>query len=461
MNAFVNAIDEQDARTENGMLARATTASATTDLFYKIGAMRGKTVIPAFTAAFVANPDHAVRIALWARDAREGAGERQLYRDILLYLERNHPDIAEKLITKTPELGRWDDLLVFETDRLKSAAFAAIESALNAGNGLAAKWMPRKGPQAEALRKHLKLTPKAYRKLLVNLTKVVETQMCAKEWDKINFEHVPSVASARYRKAFSKNANAKYTAYLEALKNGTAKVNAGAVYPYDVLKTALKGDTSESQLILSQWDALPNYTNDTAILPLVDVSGSMTCSIAGSLTALDVALSLGLYLSEKNRSAFKDCFVTFSAHPTLVKLGGNVLQKLDQMRRIDWEMNTNLHAAFDQILSMAVKHKVPQSDMPSVLLILSDMQFDSCVTHDDSAMQMIERKYHTAGYKLPSVVFWNLNDHDNVPVRFDKQGVALVSGFSPSIVKSVLKDTGSLTPEHVMLETILNSRYDY
>lgn len=461
MNAFVNAIDEQDARTENGMLSRATTASATTDLFYKIGAMRGKNVIPAFTAAFVENPEHAVRIALWARDARAGAGERQLYRDILLYLERNHPDIAEKLITKTPELGRWDDLLIFETDRLKSAAFAAIESALNAGNGLAAKWMPRKGPQAEALRKHLKLSPKAYRKLLVNLTKVVETQMCAKEWDKINFEHVPSVASARYRKAFSKNANAEYSAYLESLKNGTAKVNAGAVYPYDVLKTALHGDTSESQLILSQWDALPNYTNDTAILPLVDVSGSMCCKIAGSLTALDVALSLGLYLAEKNRSAFKDCFVTFSAHPELVKLRGNVLEKLDQLRNSNWGMNTNLHAAFDQILSTAVKHNVPQLDMPAVLLILSDMQFDGCVAHDDSAIQMIERKYHTAGYKLPSVVFWNLNDHDNVPVRFDKKGVALVSGFSPSIMKNVLKETAALTPEHIMLETILNSRYDY
>jgi hypothetical protein len=461
MNAFVNAIDEQDARTENGMLARETTASATTDLFYKIGAMRGKNVIPAFTAAFVANPEHAVRIALWARDAREGAGERQLYRDILRYLERNQPDVAEKLIAKTPELGRWDDLLVFETDRLTSMAFAAIESALNAGNGLAAKWMPRKGPQAEALRKYLKLSPKAYRKLLVNLTKVVETQMCAKDWDNINFEHVPSVASARYRKAFAKNAATTYGAYLEALKNGTAKVNAGAVYPYDVLKTALQGDTSERQLILSQWAALPNYTDDTAILPLVDVSGSMTCQIAGSLRALDVAMSLGLYLAEKNRSAFKDCFVTFSATPQLLKLKGNVLEKLDQMHKSDWGMNTNLHAAFGKILDTAVKHTVPQSDMPAVLLILSDMQFDACVKHDDSAIEMIERKYQLAGYKLPSVVFWNLNDQDNVPVRFDKTNVALVSGFSPSIMKNVLKDTSSLTPEKIMLETILNTRYDY
>jgi hypothetical protein len=289
MNSLVNAIENQLTETTNGMIAHVNTGTAATDLFYKIGAMRGKNVIPNFTAAMVEDENLAVRIALWARDAREGAGERQIYRDILLYLEKNRPDIAKKLIAKTPELGRWDDLLVFQTDEMRNAAFAAISEALNSGNGLASKWMPRNGPIAESLRKYLKLSPKAYRKMLVGLTKVVEQQMCAKDWENINFNHVPSLASARYKKAFAKNSKLAYPEYLAKLASGEAKVNASAVYPYDVIKTALRGDRDQLQLIESQWNSLPNYTNDLSILPIVDVSGSMTCKVAGQTTALEIA----------------------------------------------------------------------------------------------------------------------------------------------------------------------------
>lgn len=460
MNAFVNAIDNQESRTENGMKALVTTGNACTNLFFKIGASRGKNVIPDFVSAFVENKDYATRIALWARDVRNGAGERQIYRDILRYLEKNEPELALKFIRKTPELGRWDDLLSFETTELRTAAFAAIAEALNSGNGLCGKWMPRKGEDANDLRKYLRLSPKAYRKLLVGLTKVVETQMCAKEWNSINFEHVPSLASARYKKAFAKNAKEHYTNYLSKLEKGEAKVNAGAVYPYDVIKTIMLGDRSNLQLIKAQWESLPDYTNDTAILPLVDVSGSMTVSVAGITTALQVALSLGLYLADKNKSAFRDCFLTFSDKPQLLKLKGDIVQKLDQMKKSTWGMNTNLHAALEQIVVTAIDNSVPQEDMPKVLLILSDMQFDACVKHDDSAMMMIERKYQDAGYNVPNIVFWNLNAGDNAPVKFNKQGVALVSGFSPAIMKSVL-GCDSLTPESVMLKTILNERYDY
>jgi hypothetical protein len=88
------------------------------------------------------------------------------------------------------------------------------------------------------------------------------------------------------------------------------------------------------------------------------------------------------------------------------------------------------------------------------------MQFNQCVRHDDSAMEMIERKYRDAGYELPAVVFWNLNSSDNVPVKSDKSGAALVSGFSPSIMTSLLKaDPSEFTPYGVMLKTIMSERY--
>lgn len=463
MNTFVSAIANQEARTENDMKARLSSASPCVDLFFKIGASRGKDITGAFTAAFVDNRDVALRIVQWARDVRQGAGERQLFRDVLVHLEKTDVDAAEALMCKVPDLGRWDDLLVLKSADLREKAFRMIATALEEGNGLCAKWMPRKGDDAVALRTFLGMSPKRYRKTLVNLTKVVETAMCSKDWSSINFSHVPSVASARYKKAFFKNATDAYKSYLDSLKKGdpTVKVNAGAVYPYDVIKTAMRGDREASQLIISQWDALPNYVGDANILPLVDVSGSMGSAVGGNsnLTAMDVAVSLGLYLADKNKGKFNGCFLTFSAQPQLLNLQGNILQKMDQMVRSKWDMNTNLHAAFDQILKTALQNNVPAEEMPETLLILSDMQFDRCVQFDDSAIQMIQRKYNEAGYTVPKVVFWNLDAHDNAPVKFNDAGVALISGFSPSIVKSVLggKD---FTPETIMLDTVMVPRYD-
>jgi hypothetical protein len=466
MNTFVNAVVNQEARTLNGMKARKSTANKVVDLFYKIGASRGKNIVPDFTAAFVEDKVLSLRVAQWARDARGGAGERQIFRDILKDLEKTDIKAATALMAKVPEIGRWDDVLVVETSFLKQIAFEMIKNALNAGNGLCAKWMPRKGAVAVELREYLGWTPKFYRKRLVELTKVVETQMCAKDWDNINFSHVPSLAAARYKKAFYRNTT-KFADYVQALVKGDdpkVKVNAGAVFPYDVLKGVYYANynKTETDHIVKQWEALENFVGDANILPLVDVSGSMSCPAgrAGSVSCMDVAVSLGLYLADKNQGKFKDTFLTFSGKPELLHLKGNVIEKMKQMVKSDWAMNTDLVKAMEKILSVAVKGNVPQEEMPKMLLILSDMQFDACARFDDSAMQMIERNFTNAGYEVPQIVFWNLNAYDNVPVKSNDVGVALVSGFSPAIVKAILSaDTSEFTPEAIMLKAIMVDRY--
>ena len=470
MNAFVNAIQEQEARTTNGMKARKTTSNALVDLFYNIGASRGKNIIPAFTAAYVQDRDLALRIALWARDVREGAGERQLFRDIMTHLEKTDPESAVRLLNRVPELGRFDDLFVFKTKDMKAKAYTLLGDKLRERNGLAAKWTPRKGPVAREIREFYGMSPMQYRKTLVGMTSVVESQMCANDWDNINFSHVPSQAARIYKKAFNRH-SVKFAEYVEKLVKGdpTVKVNAGAIFPHDVLKGMIDTygglssfNKTELDHIVAQWDALPNYVGDANIMPVVDVSGSMTAP-AGKGTnvrCIDVSVSLGLYLADKNKGAFNGTFLTFSERPELLTLKGNIVQKAQQMVKSSWGMSTNLHAAFDKILSTAVKNNVPQSDMPKMLLILSDMQFNQCVRHDDSAMQMIERKYAAAGYDMPAVVFWNLNSSDNVPVKSDKSGAALVSGFSPSIMTSLLKaDPEEFTPLGMMLKTIMSDRY--
>jgi hypothetical protein len=472
MNTFVNAVVNQEARTTNGMRARESTANACVDLFFKAGASRGKDITKEFVAALVENEDVALRIALWLRDARGGAGERELFRQVMSYLEVNRPELAEKLLAKVPEVGRWDDVLIFKTDPLKAKAYTMLGDALRAKNGLAAKWTPRQGPVAVELRNFFGMSPKFYRKSLVNLTKVVEQDMCAKRWDEINFSHVPSVASARYKKAFFRNTPeyAKYVAELVKGDNPKVKVNAGAVFPYDVLKGVIGSyrnsyNNTEMNLVQKQWEALENFVGDANVLPLVDVSGSMSCRAGGSksqstTTCMDVAVSLGLYLAEKNTGKFKDTFLTFSGEPELLHLKGNIIQKCQQMSTSNWGMNTDLVKAMDKILKTATQGGVPQEEMPEMLLILSDMQFDQCAKFDDSAMQMIARKFEAAGYQLPKIVFWNLNAHDNVPVKYDTRGVALISGFSPAIMVAVLGgDAEQFTPEAMMLKAVMIDRY--
>lgn len=458
---------ENVARTTNGMKALKSTLSNTTDLFFKIGASRGKTITDQFAKAYSEDREMALRVAQWARDVRGGAGERELFRQVLKHLEATNKDelLNTRILQNVTEIGRWDDLLVFTDAQVKDKAYGLIRKALESGDGLCAKWMPRKGPVSIELRQAFGWSPKFYRKRLVELTKVVESAMCAKEFDSINFSHVPSLAMSRYSKAFGKNAPDAFTAYKEALKKGdpkVAKVNAGAVYPYDIVKNVRHGDKG---LADEQWKALPNFIGDASVLPIVDVSGSMTCKAGGyqsksEITCLDVAVSLGLYCADKNTGPFKDVFLTFSTSPKFVTVTGTLSQKVKTMERSNWDMSTNLHAAFDEILRVSISNNVAREDMPKILLIMSDMQFNCCTGYDDRAIQMIRRKYNDADYEMPAVVFWNINAQENVPVRFDEKGTALVSGFSPAIMKAVLAaDMDAMTPEAVMKKAVMSDRY--
>ena len=473
---FVDALRQEDMLTENGMATNSTSLNACVDLFFNIGAMRGQDkqrLIATFSKAFNEDPKRAMKLLFWARDVRGGAGERQIFRDIIEYLAENHDLALKPNVNLIAEYGRYDDLLELIGTSLEKDAMSIIHSAILNGNGLAAKWMPRKGAIAEKLRNFMKMSPKQYRKTLVTLTDVVETKMCAKEWNTIEFGKIPSVASARYQKAFGRNAYESYSAYIQSLVKGEAKINAGAVYPYDITKSLNHGNY---QVANEQWKALPNYmegANDM-ILPVVDVSGSMSCPAGGNknVTCMDVAISLGLYISERNEGPFKDAFITFSDNPQLQVLSGSLKDRYAQMASSDWGMSTNLEATFKLILDQATKHNLTEGEMPNKILILSDMEFNAATNTgggwysrnsksewNPTAQQMIEKMYEDAGYKMPQIIYWNIQSRNGgVPVSFDKQGTALVSGFSPAIMTSLLG--GDIeSPQQIMDKTILSERY--
>jgi len=470
---LIDAIQQKDTQTENGMTTNSSSLNHCVNLFFQIGAMRGMEkdrLISKVSKAFNEDPLTTIKIIFWARDVRGGAGERKIFRECLTWLCENHIKVLNKNIHLIREYGRWDDVLTLVGSiNCWESALNLVKTALDNKDGLCAKWMPRKGPKANIIRRYLKMSPKQYRKLLVGLTNVVETKMCAKDWKNIDYSKLPSLASSRYQKAFMKNDEERYEEYKRALVDGKTTINAGAVYPYDIVKSIKYG--GEKDVAQAQWESLPNYMEGISerVLPVVDVSGSMTTPAGnnGNVTCMDVSTSLGMYISERNEGVFKNAFITFSSKPQLQLLEGSLVDRLDQLERADWGMNTDLQATFKLILDQAVKHNVPVSEMPTKVLILSDMEFDSAISGNwdsvtdwnPTAQEMIKGMYEEAGYEMPGIVYWNIQSRqDNVPTRFDEMGTALVSGFSPSIMKNILS-CEDLTPYKMMIETIGSDRY--
>ena len=478
MSTLLRAMQSKDSYTENGMMTNSTSLNMCVDLFFQIGAMRGQDktrLINVFTKAFGENPLTAMRLLFWARDVRGGAGERQIFKDIMTYLAKNRTETLGKNLHLVSEFGRWDDLLVLVGTPLETQALGLIAEALNSKNGLCAKWMPRpnignrdKKKLANTLRKYMGLSPKEYRKMLVENSNTVEQLMCAKEYSQIEYSKLPSKAMSDYMRAFKKNDLARFEDYLSSVEKGDVKINAGAVYPYDIIKNLKQGNSRGANV---QWDALPNYmeNNSERVLPLVDVSGSMETSAGGNpnVTCMDVSISLGLYISERNVGPFKDAFVTFSESPSLQILKGSLNDRYNQLAKSEWGMSTNLEAVFNLVLSKAKESKVSAEEMPTMLLILSDMEFDAAAGGrwgrggwNPTAHEMIEEMYADAGYTMPKIVYWNIQSRgdNNKPVHFDEKGTALVSGFSPALLTNLLAGK-EMTPLSMMMSVIDSERY--
>lgn len=478
MNTFASAVAQvqQELReqtpatgaTANGGAALSTSEHALTDLFFIIGSSRKKCIRNQFLQALQEDQTLALVMLFWARDIRGGAGERATFRNLLKVLEQHRQDLALKLIPLVPEYGRWDDLEAFETEPVQKAVLAFWAKNIQQGNSLAAKWCARKGPWANRMRKALHMDPKTYRTTIVNLTQVVETHMCAKTWDQINYSHVPSLAAARYQKAFNRNDPVRYAEFKAAAVKGEVNINAQALYPYDVLKSLDHGDPT---VALAQWQMLPNYLGDQGfILPLVDTSSSMDTSVSktnAKLTCLNVAVSLGLYLADKQQGPFANMFLNFASQSTIHKLEGNLLQKVNQIRKCHWGGSTNLESAFKEILRVAVMGNVPASEMPRYLLVLSDMGFDPVQQKaDQTVFQKAQQLFQRHNYQMPKIIWWNLShnqagyggDH-NFPVHAHESDTALISGFSPAIMKSVLA-AKKVTAWDVMMSTLNQPRYE-
>jgi len=485
MGSFLAELQAQgtkNARTENGAVTHSTTTNAVLDFFALAGAKRND--IPGartlFRKALQEDRQLAIRALFYLRDIRGGQGERALFRALFKDLIRIDLAAAEKVIGFIPEYGRWDDVIdlygynefnggVTETIRkMVTNQFELDELDVRRGNSvsLMAKWLPSENAssansrvKARQLASELGLSNKEYRKRIVALRKYIgllEQKMSENEWSEIDYGKLPSQAGRKHSKAFKRHDENRYDAFLGNVVAGKAKLNAGTVATYEVLDVVRKG---QDQTANAFWASLPDYTNGNNALVVADTSGSMGQIISGSTRAIDVSSSLALYFAEHNTGPFKDYFITFSERPALNKVVGNTL--MDKLRNIstaDWGFNTDIEKVFDLILDTAKRAGADAEDIPAVIYIISDMEFDSVRGgRNETNYEAAKRKFEAAGFKLPHVVFWNVASRNtNVPTTAAQTNVTLVSGLSQSTFRYVLEGK---TPVQSMLDILNGERY--
>jgi len=445
----------QYTKTENDALQYEAT-NRCLDLFSKVGGMRHSSrneIVKMFEKAFNENPQLATQISYWARAARDGSGERNTFYIILDEIAKCSPAFIVDNARTLAELGYYKDLIRYFHIPGVVSAFA---QSIREKDRLACKWAPRKGDNAKLLRDKLGFTNRDYRKWLKRYSETVEQQMSNQEWYDVNYSSVPGAAMRRYGKAFETRDEKRFTDWKQD-KNSKASVSAS--YPHEVMKV------SDTDLAQKLWDNLPDLIKEGEnILPMIDVSGSMIG------TPMEVAISLGMYLAERNKGNFNGKYLTFSENPKLGQLiQGTLAEKYARIMGEDWGMNTDFQKAYMLILDLALKFNITKDKMPTMLLVLSDMQFDesqhgswSGTSVPKPHFEEIQDEFEAAGFTMPKLVFWNLRNSsfDGSPAKPSDDGVAMVSGFSPSIMTAVL-NAEDFNPISVMLEALSSIELDY
>ena len=472
--------------TENGAATLVSTYSDCLDLFATVGALRkasDQEILDRFIRAYTEDPDTAMKIIFFARDIRGGLGERRVFRTVMTYLAAHEPASVKKNIEYFGEYGRYDDLLSLmgtpcEKDMLAYIAkqFAVDKEALKAGESvsLLAKWLPSVNASnaetvamAKKIARSMKMTDRDYRKALVELRakiRIIENNLREKDYT-FDYSKQPSKEMFKYRAAFMRNDGERYGEFINKVSKGEAKLNAKTIMPYELVDpflsySGMRSVTAEERDVLNAtWESMPDFGGDQNAIAVVDTSGSMYWG--SKPKPASVALSLGLYFAERNKGLFHNHFIEFSRNARLIEIKGETFSdRLRYVASFSEVADTNIEAVFNLILEAAVRNRVPQEEMPAILFIISDMEFNSCVRNAGmSNFENAKRKYARFGYKLPDVVFWNVQSRNRQqPVTMNEQGVALVSGCTPRLFSMVA--SGNIDPYRVMMDIVGSERYE-
>lgn len=483
-----NENDSRKTLTENGAVAYATTGKELLDFNFKLSGFRTidiDNIKREFGKVFFEDPLTSVKYLFWVGDIREGAGERKAFRSGLLWLAENKPKIMKRLIPLVGEYNRFDSLLPLLDTKIRETVSSYLQyqieedvanMSIDLPISLAGKWAPSNNTSSAKTRHYANIliedfgwSPKKYRKVLASLRKyldVVEVKMSANEWNKINYETVPSKANLIYADAFLRNDTERRREYLASLEKGDAKINAGVLQPHEIVSKYMYGILWESvrdydETLEQLWSNLPNETI-TNTLVVRDGSASMSSKISGNTSCLDVATALTVYMAERNSGEWKNKFLTFSHDPRIIDISHceTLHDKLEYIYEYNECSNTDIHKTMMIILETAVNNHLSQDEMPETIVICSDLQFDGNMFNlDRTLFEEIIEEFKINGYNMPKLCFWNINDRGScsVPLKQNDYGLVLCSGFSVQILQMMM--SCKLDPYEVLIETINSERY--
>lgn len=454
--------------TENGAPAFDTTHSSLLDLFGQLTRTLDPTKLEGLLAkCWNESPLRTLQLMAYTRDIRHGLGERRLFYYMMAWLMLHDPLAYHANLSVFLECGYYRDLLLLMKTKealgltYSQEIFLFVED-LRASKGLAAKWAPSEGGRfsfyAKVIANYMCKSPKAYRKYLASERKrlhVLETYLCAQSYDEIDFQHIPAQAMLKYKDAFLRTCNVdrvesegraalkeRYTKYLRDVACGNLKINSNTLMPHQLIKdpTSPTADALWNDLVAKHRGG---HLDDT--IAICDVSGSMGCYVSSGVTAMHVAVALGLLIAEVSRTSERR-LISFSATPELVSIPhGSLHTKVQTIMSMPWGMNTNYSAVFKLLLDKKVDAKR--------LFVFSDMQFDHSGQWNQSLHNQIAEEYAVSGRKMPEIVYWNIASKDALPVCATQHGVALVAGFSSKILDLFLSDK-PLNPWVVMLDAL-------
>lgn len=469
--------------TENGAAALNTTGDKCLDFFASGGSLRNADDIRIqrlFADAYAEDSLTAVRTLWYIRD-REGLGEREVFRNLIKYCALHHPESVRPNIKYIGEFGRWDDIYSLVETPLEDEMWDVVKAQFEKDRAdmsnkrpisLLAKWLKTADASSKNTRKlgiytAMKLGYSVYEykrivKSMRKYIKVVEGLMSTDQWDKIEYSEVPSRAMMIYRNAFGKHDEKRFYEFTIKAVANEVKINSSTLYPYDIVEkfaswewkyTPLSED--EKKVLEAQWRQLPNYVEEgTNAIIMADVSGSMYGR------PMNTAVGLALYFAERNKGDYHNLFMTFSSNPTIVNIKGETLeQKLKFISDADWGGSTNLEAAFEKVLGIAIKNNTPAEDMPKSIIVISDMEIDFCGSNDWTFYDQMKARFAEAGYEIPNIVFWQVNSrNDTFHADSKRKGVQLCSGQSTTTFKQLMGCVG-MTPVEMMMKVINSERY--
>jgi hypothetical protein len=451
--------------TLNGAKSNLSSGNSVLDFFALAAATRDNVnlALDLFKKSLAADKNKTIKILFYLRDVRGGQGERKIFRECILLLQKFYIEEFYKIFKEIPNYGRWDDLVFIYTKTSDPKILEFIKSQmdndlLSGTPSLLGKWLPSENTSsketvvnAKKIITALKVSPKEYRINLSKLRKkikILEHNLSTKNYP-LEYSKLPSQAMLRHIKAFKRNDEVNFEKYLEEVKNNKQKINTKTIYPYQVYNLVHKEYTNALDTI---WNNLPNYAQDINAIVVADVSGSMQGR------PMSVAVSLALYFAEKSKGVFRNHFITFSEKPNLQEIkGDNLQEKMWSIEKAQWGYNTNLQAVFDLILNAAVKNKLADTEIPKKIYIISDMEFDQACPKNHTNFKEIEHKYKRADYKMPTLIFWNVNTvSKQVPVLESDKNVVMVSGLSPVTFSFAVENKN---PVEFMEEIINGPRY--